>query len=188
MKSNSKLFKKFVLIATLWISTLSAEDISNYQLLPGDKLAISVWGEDTLNIKDVMVLPDGSISFPLVGAIQVKGLTSTMVSTKLAEKLKEFLPEPQVTVVVTGVEGNRAYVVGKVSKPGPILLNSPMTVLQALSYAGILDKFADEDAIKLIRINSNGQDVFRIKYNDLLKGSRLESNILLQPGDTIVVP
>ena len=175
-------------LITLFAHFAYAEDSANFQLLPGDKLAISVWGEDTLNIKDVMVLPDGSISFPLVGTVQVKNLTSSQVSTLLVEKLKEFLPEPQVTVVVTGVDGHRAYVVGKVSNPGPVLLSSGMTVLQALSMAGILDKFANEDAIKLIRNGKDGQQVFSIKYNELLKGKQLDSNLLLLPGDTIVVP
>lgn len=168
---------------------LAVEDVAlQYRLLPGDRVAISVWGEDTLNLKDIMVLPDGTISFPLAGNFQVVGYTTLQVEAFITEKLKEYLPVPKVTVVVTGVEGNRAYVVGKVLKPGPILLNSPTTVLQAIAIAGALDRFADEDNIKVIRHTMEGQQVFKLSYDDLVKGKNLESNILLKPGDTVIVP
>ena len=106
----------------------------------------------------------------------------------LQEKLKEYLPAPKVTVVVTGVDGSRASVVGKVLKPGPVLLNTPTTVLQAIAIAGALDRFADEDNIKVIRNAADGQQVFKVNYGDLVKGKSLESNIFLKAGDTVVVP
>jgi polysaccharide export outer membrane protein len=90
--------------------------------------------------------------------------------------------------VVTGIEGNKAYIIGKVTRPGPILLNSPTYVLQALSMAGVLDRFADKSAIKLIRITEKGQEVISLNYENLIRGKNLESNILLKSGDTIVVP
>lgn len=179
----------------LWLticlsSTLCAEENMElkYKLLQGDRVAISVWGEDTLNIKDIMVLPDGTISFPLVGNFSVVGNTTKQVEDFITTKLKDYLPMPKVTVVVTGVEGSRAYVVGKVLKPGSILLSSPTTVLQSIAIAGTLDKFADEDNIKVLRNTSKGQQVFNVNYGDLVKGKNLDSNILLRPGDTVIVP
>ena len=136
----------FLIVSTLCIfftSTSRAEATQPYRLLQGDSLLISVWGEETLQLKEIKVLPDGSISFPLAGRMDVSGLTTSEVESLVSEKLKAFLPDPQVTVIVTGIEGNRVYVVGKVSKPGPILLSSPLSVLQALSLAGLFDKFAD---------------------------------------------
>lgn len=183
--------KLFCLIVFLIVSHVASavEDVSlQYKLLQGDRVAISVWGEDTLNLKDIMVLPDGTISFPLAGNFQVVGYTTQQVEAFITEKLKEYLPVPKVTVVVTGVDGSRAYVVGKVLKPGPVLLNTPTTVLQAIAVAGALDRFADEDNIKVIRSTADGQQVFKVNYGDLVKGKSLETNILLKSGDTIVVP
>lgn len=189
MKKNVLMF---LAVMALYSVSLYADDnqlvSDKYKLLQGDRVAVSVWGEDTLNIKDIIVLPDGSISFPLAGNVSVVGMTTKDVENQIAEKLKDYLPAPKVTVVVTGVEGNRAYVVGKVLKPGPLLLSTPMTVLQALSMVGGFDRFADTDKIKLVRNNPDGQTVFEIDYDYLVKGERLEMNIMLKPGDTIVVP
>lgn len=171
-------------------ATSEVENIvpSAYLLQQGDAVTISVWGEETLMMKDLRVLPDGTISFPLVGSVVVRDTTPNQVSALLAEKLKQFLPEPQVTVVVTSTEGNKAYIVGKVSKPGPIPLVNPTTVLNALSMAGVLDRFADKSAIKIIRMTDKGQVAIPVHYDGLIRGSNLESNILLKTGDTIVVP
>jgi polysaccharide biosynthesis/export protein len=167
-------------------SLADAEDGVSYRLRAGDHIAISVWGEDTLNLKDIVVLPDGTVTFPLVGTVSVAGLSASEASALVADKLKSYLPEPQVTVIVSG---NLAYVIGKVAKPGPVLLQSPLTAMQALSLAGAMDKFADTDEIKVIRRAADGaQQVFDLHYDSLIHGRRLEANIVLQPGDTIVVP
>ena len=129
-----------VLLAGLLYANIafSVELPESYTLREGDVLDVSVWGEETLK-KDVKVLPDGSITFPLAGRVDVSNATTTEVEKRITEKLKTYLPDPQVTVVISGIEGNRVYVIGKVLKPGPILLMSPMTVMQALSQAGGLD-------------------------------------------------
>ena len=149
-----------------------------YKLNQGDMLQISVWGEETLQ-KEVRVLPDGSISFPLAGRVEVANTTTPEVEKLVTEKLKAYLPDPQVTVIVSNIEGNRAYVLGKVLHPGPVLLIAPMTVLQALSFAGGLDKFADLDAIKVLRKGANGQTAIPVNYDKLIEGQSLDSNILL---------
>lgn len=166
---------------------ISAELPESYTLREGDVLDVSVWGEETLK-KEVKVLPDGSITFPLAGRVDVSNVTTTEVEKRITEKLKTYLPDPQVTVVISGIEGNRVYVIGKVLKPGPVLLASPLTVMQALSQAGGLDKFADADDIKILRTTNGVQNTISVDYEDLIEGKNLQSNILLKTGDTILVP
>lgn len=161
-----------------------------YALRPGDRLQVSVWKEEALN-REVRVLPDGSISFPLVGRIQVAGATSVEVEKRIREGMKTYIPEAVVSVVVTATEGNSVYVLGKVLKPGPIALTSAdTTVLQVLSQAGGLDRFANPDAIVVLRKPPGDarQQTLRVKYSDLLKGQSLESNVMMRPGDTVMVP
>lgn len=158
-----------------------------YQLKEGDELEISVWREETLT-KKVRVLPDGSVTFPLAGYLAVAGLTSDAVEKLIAQRLQAFLSDPVVTVVVEGINGNRAYVIGNVLKPGPFVLDAPTTVLQALSLAGGLGKFADEGAIRVLRAQSGAQEVLPVRYKDLITGKDLATNVQLKAGDTILVP
>lgn len=188
MKLKTSLFIILNIFCLLFMSVSKADTAQPYRLLQGDTLLVSVWGEETLQLKEIRVLPDGSISFPLAGRMDVAGLTTSEVESLVSEKLKTYLPDPQVTVIVTGIEGNRVYVVGKVSKPGPVLLTSPLTVLQALSLAGLFDRFADTGNIKVLRNTAQGQKVFSVNYNTLIKGQDLGSNITILPGDTILVP
>jgi len=166
---------------------VAADKPDIYQLRQGDTVLISVWREDALQ-KQVIVLPDGSITFPLIGRVEVAGLGTPEVERRITAKLKEFLPEPVVTVVIVGIDGNRAYVTGKVLHPGPLTINGPVTVLQAISIVGGFDKFADEGGIKVIRAKSDGQEVFSVHYKDIISGKNMSTNILLTAGDTIVVP
>ena len=165
----------------------AADNPDGYQLRPGDAVLVSVWREDALQ-REVRVLPDGSITLPLVGRVDVGGLGTPEVEQRIAARLKEYFPEPIVTVVITGIEGNRAYVLGKVGKPGPMIMNGPTTVLQALSVAGGLDKFADEGAIKLVRNKAGRQEIMPVHYKDLISGRDMTTNVELKAGDTILVP
>lgn len=173
--------------ATATSTAAIAVDPGTYLLRQGDSLMISVWREDALQ-KQVIVLPDGSITFPLVGRIEVAGLSTPEVERRITIKLKEFIPEPVVTVVIAGIEGNRAYVMGKVNSPGSLIINGPLTVLQAISVMGGFDKFADEGGIKVIRTKGDRQEVFPVHYKDIISGRDMSSNIQLKAGDTIVVP
>lgn len=166
---------------------VAADTPGAYQLRQGDLLQISVWREETLQ-KQVIVLPDGSITFPLAGRIEVAGLSTPEVEQIIAKKLKEYIPEPNVTVMITGIEGNRAYVLGKVIRPGPLVISGPLTVLQAISTVGGFDKFADEGGIKVIRAKSDGQEVLPVNYKDIISGRDMSTNIRLEGGDTIVIP
>jgi len=123
-----------VITAIMAFSSVLANAAEGYTLHQGDILQVSVWGEEKLQ-EPSLVLPDGSITYPLAGNVKVVGLTATQVEAEIAEKLKPFLPDPHVSVVITSIEGNKVYVMGKVNTPGEILLTGPLTVLQALSIA-----------------------------------------------------
>lgn len=169
------------------VSALAAEKETAYRLSAGDSLLISVWREDSLQ-KEVRVLPDGSITFPLAGRVEVSGENADEAAKRIAEKLKAYIPDPNVSVVVTGIDGNRVYVVGKVIKAGPIVMTGPTTVLQALSMSGGLDKFADEGAIKVARRKGTAEEVLPVNYKSLIAGRDMSSNFQLQAGDTLLVP
>lgn len=163
------------------------ESPNSYRLKPGDALEVSVWHDETLH-KQLKVLPDGSITFPLAGRVDVAGLSTAQVETKVTDKLRSYLEDPVVTVVISGIDGNRVYVLGNVIKPGPVILDAPMTILQALSLAGGLAKFADEDAIKILRPSPDGIQTLTVRYGDLIKAKNLSTNHPLMAGDTILVP
>jgi len=179
MKLNHITFT-LLLVLALPISVVQAD---SYQIRQGDVLDVSVWGDETLK-KEIRVLPDGSISFPLAGQITVAGHSPSDVAAMITSNLKKYLPDPEVTVIVQSTDGNRIYILGKVNTPGAIPLQGPMTVLQALSISGGFDRFADLDEIKVLR----GKKTLDVHYKDLLQGQNLGSNYVLQADDTILVP
>ncbi|MEI6719284.1 MAG: polysaccharide biosynthesis/export family protein [Betaproteobacteria bacterium] len=158
-----------------------------YRLSPEDVLEISVWKEEGLR-KEVIVRPDGGISFPLVGEIMAVGKTAVEIQAEVTERLKKVINDPVVSVSVLKVAGNRIYVIGRVNKPGEFTAGRYIDVLQALSMAGGLTPFAAEDDIKVLRKRNGRDEVFRFQYSDIRKGRKLEQNILLQGGDVVVVP
>lgn len=174
-------------LAVWSVSAMAAEKTGPYLLSPGDVILVSVWREENLQL-EVRVLPDGSITFPLAGRVEVAGLDSTTAAQNIAAMLEEYLPDPSVSVVITGIEGNLVYVLGKVTKPGPVVMTGPTSVLQALSIAGGLDRFADNDAIKIVRRKGQIQEIVPVRYDHLISGRDMDTNILLQAGDTLVVP
>lgn len=180
------MFRIALLVGSLALSGVGFA-AESYQLNPGDSVLVSVWREDALQ-KEVRVLPDGSVTVPLGGRVEVGGLGTQEVEKRIAAKLKDHFPDPVVTVVVTSIEGNRVYVLGKVPKPGPVVMAGQVTVLQALSMAGGLDKFADEGAIKIVRTVNGAQQISLVRYRDLISGSDMSTNLLLKAGDTLIVP
>ena len=183
-------FAFFLLLANLWPELVVAAEVNTniYRLHEGDSVMVSVWREDALQ-KQVVVLPDGSITFPLVGRVEVVGLSTPEVERIITAKLKQYLTEPVVSVVIAGIEGNRAYVTGKVIHPGSLIISSPMTVLQAISMVGGFDKFADESNIKVIRQGAPyTMQIFPVNYDAIISGKDISTNIYLKAGDTIVVP
>ena len=190
-KLNRKLRIVFVTTAVAFLGLFQIAAADNYKLNPGDEVEISVWNEENLQ-KTISVLPDGMISFPLVGHLQAAGKTASEIEATIAAKLNAYLDDPEVNVSVTSTRGNVVFVVGKVLKPGPIVMIQSTTVMQALAMAGGLNEFASANSIKIIRrsgLEEGGTEtVLKIRYSDLEKGNDLSSNHILNYGDVIVVP
>jgi polysaccharide export outer membrane protein len=159
----------------------------SYVVQPGDTLQVSVWKETDLT-GEVLVRPDGGMTFPLAGNIEAGGHTVEQIRTVLVSRLGKYVPDPVVTVAVKATAGSRIFVVGKVNRPGDFPLIRPIDVMQALSLAGGATPFADVDGIRILRRNGDHQVVFRFRYDDVRRGRGLSQNILLQSGDTVVVP
>jgi polysaccharide export outer membrane protein len=160
----------------------------DYVIGSEDVLAVSVWKEPELSVKELVVRPDGKISLPLVNDIQANGLTPKELQTRIADKLKEFVDSPNVTVTVIKTLSHTVSVVGQVSKPGMYTIGSPTTVLDVLARCGGLTEFAKTKDITIIR-NENGKiQQFPFNYKNVIKGKDLQQNILLKNGDKVLVP
>jgi polysaccharide biosynthesis/export protein len=166
---------------------VKAGEVSSYLVQPGDVLMISVWKEPDLQA-EVLVRPDGGLSFPLVGDLKAENRSVEELQAQLGDKLKKYIPDPVVTVVVKVTGGNRIYVVGKVNRPGEYPLYRPLDVMQALSLAGGTTPFAALNDIEILRREGTAQRAISFRYGDVEKGRALEQNFLLKSGDTIVVP
>jgi polysaccharide export outer membrane protein len=158
-----------------------------YKLQPGDLLQVVVWKETDLQ-SEVLIRPDGGISFPLAGDLVAAGLTTDELRTALQTRVRKLIPEAVVTVSVKAPNGNRVFVIGKVNRPGDFPLLRPTDVMQALSLAGGATPFADTDAIRVLHRDGSRQVSVRFRYSDVARGRHLEQNILLQSGDTVIVP
>ena len=158
-----------------------------YKIGPEDILEISIWKEDGLK-KEVLVRPDGGISFPLIGDLQATGKTAAELREEITKKLEQFIPDPVVSVALLKVVGNKVFVIGKVNKPGEFVAGRYVDVLQALSMAGGLTPFAAENSIKVLRKEGGKDVVMPFEYSSVKRGERLEQNIMLKGGDVVVVP
>jgi polysaccharide export outer membrane protein len=160
--------------------------VSDYVIGADDTLRISVWKEPELS-EILPVRPDGKISMPLLNDIPAAGLTPLQLKDSITEKLKKFIADPRVTVVVTAMNSQRIFVSGEVLHSGPTPLLPHMTMLQALSQAGFT-QFASLKAIYLLRTENGKQEKIPFNYKEVIKGNHPEQNIMLKPGDTVVVP
>jgi len=168
-------------------SPKAATDDPTYVIGQDDVLDISVWKEPEVS-RQVPVRPDGKISLPLLNDVQAAGLTPMQLQAQLTEKLKKFLTEPQVTVIVTAINSRRVYMMGEINRPGAIPMVPNMTVLQAISTAGGLSQFANSSKIQILRTENGKQVTYLFNYKDVIRGVKTEQNIILKPGDSIVVP
>lgn len=177
-----------MVIPTGVAAEIKEEPVSGtYEIGPGDVLQISVWKEEGMD-QQTLVRPDGEITFPLIGEVQAGGLTTRDLSAVLIAKLKKYIPNPSVTVSVLQAISNKVYVIGKVNRPGEFAATAFMDVLQALTMAGGLTPYADSDDIKIIRRTDEGTMMKLFDYDEVVSGERLEMNIILKAGDTVVVP
>ena len=180
----------FVLVSNthLHVSPAVAQSGSNpYLIGPEDILNIYIWKEPDLT-QEVTVMPDGKISFPLVGEIQAAGRTVMELKQAITERLQDYVTAPEVAVVVREIHSQRIYTLGKLNSPGPYSLAPGMTVMQALSTAGGFAEWADEKNILVIRREGGKEIQHRFNYKQYITGENLRQNIFLKPNDTIVVP
>lgn len=158
----------------------------DYIIGADDTLHISVWKEPDMSVS-LPVRPDGKISMPLLDDVQAAGMTPMQLGISIRDKLKKYIADPRVTVVVTAMNSQRIYVLGEVLHSGPMALLPGMTILQALSTAGFT-QFANLKAIYLLRVQDGKQTKLPFNYKEAIKGRGDQQNLTLKPGDTLVVP
>lgn len=168
-------------------STKNAVDPNAYSIGEQDSLAVTVWKEKEIS-GNVVVRPDGKITVPLVGEVQVVGMTPVQLESLLAEKLKPYVTVPQVSVAVTEIRSRKVYLIGHAGREGTFMINSSTKVLQIIAQAGGLKDFAKRKKIYVLRQRGSEQLRFPFNFDDVIRGKHTEQNILLEPGDTIVVP
>lgn len=158
-----------------------------YTIQPGDVLTVSVWKEKELQA-DVLVRPDGGLSFPLAGDIQATGRTVDDVRQLIEKGLKRYIPDPAVSVALKQIGGNFIYVIGKVNRPGQFPFSKPVDVMQALALAGGATPYASVNDIRILQRDASGVKSIPFHYGDVERGRELGQNFLLKSGDTVVVP
>jgi polysaccharide biosynthesis/export protein len=161
-------------------------DSATYIIGADDVLSVNVWKEPDLT-SSLPVRADGMISLPLLHDVKAAGLTPMQLSADITEKLKKYLSEPHVNVTVTQMNSQRIYAMGEVLHPGTINLMPDMSVLQALASCGFT-QFANTKGIYVLRKEGGAQKKIPVNYKKLIKGEAMDQNIILKPGDTIVVP
>ena len=185
---------RFLLAIALWAYTLCCfaserEKLTDpaYEVQPGDILTVSVWKEKDLQ-SDVLVRPDGGISFPLAGDLPARGKSVQQLQSDIAARLKTYIPDPVVTVAIKQIVGNHVYVLGKVNRPGEFPFNQPVDVMQALSLAGGTTPYAALNDIVILRRERGEIRAIRFRYGDVERGRALSTDVVLRSGDTVVVP
>ncbi len=184
---------KFLLLSTL-LTGCAHEHVAAtpqapvpFTIIAGDVLQVTVWKEEGLD-QEVLVLADGSITFPLVGTITAESKTPSQLQEEIKTKLAKLIPDAAVSVAVKAALGHTVSVVGQVTKPGEILMGHGLTVMQALSQAGGLTAYADEGSIIIIHHENGKESSTPFPYEDVIEGHHLDKDVPLHPGDVVVVP
>lgn len=164
------------------------ENLAGYLLSPGDALDITVWKEEGLQKEQFLIAPDGTIIYPLIGTVTAAGRSINDLKELITHKLADYIADPSVSIKLLSNQGNSVFVIGKVNKPGQVFAGRRIDVLQALSLAGGLTVFADDDNISIQRRVGSDIKVFPFDYSNVIDGDDLDQNILLEPGDTVTVP
>lgn len=160
---------------------------TDYRVRSNDKLTVAVWKEPELQ-RQVLVQPDGKISFPLAGQVQAEGRTVEQIRADITTRLAKYIPDLVVTVLVDEIRGTRVYVVGQVNRANQYVVPGDIDVMQALSMAGGMTAFAAVNDIKILRREAGRQQALNFRYGDVARGKDLEQNVLLRDGDVVVVP
>jgi polysaccharide biosynthesis/export protein len=159
----------------------------NYLIQAGDLLTVTVWKETDLT-GDVLVRSDGGLSFPLVGDVMAAGKTVEALRDEFTRRLKNYIPDPVVTISTKRMDGNQVYVIGRVQRPGGYPFAKPLDVMEALTLAGGGTPFASMNSIVILRRENGQQRTIKFRYSEVARGKNLAQNIVLQSGDTVVVP
>jgi polysaccharide export outer membrane protein len=152
-----------------------------------DVLAINVWKEPDIS-RSIPVRSDGKISLPLVGELQAAGLTPLRLESDIAGRLKNYISEPEVTVIVQQVNSQKFNILGQVARPGSYVIANSPTVLDAIALAGGFRDFAKKKSVYVLRQGSSGESRVPFNYKDVIQGKNMSQNVKLRPGDTIIVP
>ena len=158
-----------------------------YVIGPDDALAVVFWREKELSA-DVVVRPDGMISLPLLNDVKAEGLTPEQLRLSLTKVAAKFVEEPTVTVVVKAINSCKVFITGQVGKPGPYPLGGPMSVLQLIAMSGGVAEYAKKDKVVIVRKTSGKDVIHPFNYEEVMQGKKLQQNIELMPGDTVIVP
>ena len=164
-----------------------AADSDTYVIGPEDSLYIHVWKEENLS-KTVSVRMDGKISMPLIDEIQAGGVTPLQLKEAITKRLKEFVEEPNVSVMVMEANSFKVFISGMVKTPGVYRLRTETSLIQLISMAGGFTDWADQSKIVVIRKENDREKRFTVNYKKIVKGKDLSSNIILKSGDTVIVP
>jgi polysaccharide export outer membrane protein len=165
----------------------AAELPADYVIGPEDVLGIVFWRESEIS-GEVTVRPDGRITLPVIGELEAAGLEPSQLQQQIVSLAGKYITEPNVAVVVRTINSRKVFITGRVTSPGVHALKGPLTVMQALALSGGLTEFADAKNIVILRVEAGQSRSFKFNYKDVVKGKNLEQNILLRPGDTVVVP
>ena len=184
LKKSSLLVCLSVAVLACGVSALYAEP---YHVGPGDVLEISVWRDETLS-RVLIVPPDGVLSFPLIGDVNVRSMAVPEIREVIKKKLAEYVPDAAVSVTLKEINSLKVYVIGQVNNPGAFPITQDARVMQVLAQAKGLTPFAAGRDIHILRYRGNKTEKIAFDYKEILKGNNLEQDIMLQRGDVIVVP
>jgi polysaccharide export outer membrane protein len=159
---------------------------AGYVIGPEDLLTVVFWRDKELSA-DVVVRPDGKISVPLLNDVQAAGYTPEQLADVLVKTATKYIADPTATVIVREIRSRKVYVLGEVGKPGAVPLIGEMNVLQLIATVGGLLEYADKENITIVRMENGKERRFKFNYKDVVKGKKTEQNIMLKPGDTVVV-
>ncbi len=168
-------------------SEVTTPDPERYRLGPEDVIEISVWKEPEMT-KTLIVQPDGKIFYPLIGEIRAAGKTVKEIQEEVSKRLEKFVTDAAVTVILLKAQHYKFYVTGKVNKPGEFLVGRPTSVLQAIAMAGGFTPFASTKSIRIVRKKGGVDEIYSFNYKDVSKGLLMSQDIILEPGDVVVVP
>ena len=185
MKKIAKLLALLSVLCAFAPPSFAAD--TDYTIMAGDVLQITVWKEDGLD-QEVLVLPDGTINYPLVGSMTAQGKSPADLQAEIKTNLKKLIPDASVTVAVKAALGHTVSVVGQVTKPGELMMGHSLTVMQALSQAGGLTPYASESHIFILHRKDGKETSTRFPYDDVIDGDELDKDVVLSPGDVVVVP